>query len=169
MNISIQDNSFEMNHAENFGGAIYSEFSKLYLASTKNNSIMMNNARIFGGGLYSPKSSNKTLFNIDDYLIINNTANSIINNYTTKPSYIILDNVFANNFTNITTGNHLPLQFSIYDEYDHAIEDITNYYSSITLRITLEEKDHTNDVYENSNYNYNLIENIGTFVYGNIN
>ncbi|ORX57678.1 hypothetical protein BCR36DRAFT_459391 [Piromyces finnis] len=162
MNITIQNNIFQKNIANDFGGAIYSNFSKLYLASTKNNSIIYNEAGIMGGGLYSPKSANKNLFNLNDFVIENNTVNSFIDNYTTKPSYIKLENEFSNNFVNITTGSYLHLLFKLYDEYDNIIEDPTKNYSSMILKIILKEK------YNNTSEGtpYSLSENIGTFIYG---
>ena len=172
--INIENNTFQKNSAENFGGAIYSEYSHLYLATSKNNEITFNNAGVMGGGIYTPKNAKKTIFNIDDLKIENNTVNSYINDYTSKPSYITLNTVLPNENINIVTGDPFPLDFTLYDEYDNVIEDITKYYSSMIIKVILEE---INTPYQNGeninnkkkNSNFKLIGNIGTFIKGNNN
>ncbi|ORY07419.1 hypothetical protein LY90DRAFT_519117 [Neocallimastix californiae] len=134
-NIKIENNTFKRNTANDFGGAIYSEYSKFYLADSKNNLITFNKAGIMGGGIYSPKYIDKTIFDLSNNIIENNTINSFIDNYTSKPSYILLNTIFEDDTINIITGEYISLVFTLYDEFDNIVNDITKFYSSITLKI----------------------------------
>ncbi|OUM70113.1 hypothetical protein PIROE2DRAFT_1794, partial [Piromyces sp. E2] len=167
--INFENNIFSKNSAENFGGAIYSEFSYLYLATSKNNEITYNDAGIMGGGIFSPQNVKKTIFNMDNFKIENNTVNFYINNHTSNPTYIALNTELTNENLNIVTGDHFPLEFTLYDEYYNIVEDITRYYSSMTLKLTLEEENPNQNYEDNENknsINYKLIGNIGSFVKG---
>lgn len=165
--INIENNIFDENIAEDFGGAIYSNFSKLYLSTTKNNTISLNKAGIMGGGLYTPNSIDKNLFDITDTKFINNTVNSDINDYTSMPAYINLDTTLSKNPIDLISGDSLSLIFSVYDEYNNTIKDITKYYSSVLLNIMLEEKN--NELMKrNKNQKYKLTGNISTFINGKI-
>ncbi|OUM62833.1 hypothetical protein PIROE2DRAFT_61621 [Piromyces sp. E2] len=135
--LNILNNSFKFNKAENFGGAIYSEFDQLHLAVTSNNNITYNKAGIIGAGLFTPSLVQRNLFNVKNDNIANNTVNSYINNYSTKPSYIMLNTTSKEGTFNITSGDYLPLKYLLYDEYNSVVEDITKYYSEIFLRIEL--------------------------------
>jgi len=167
--INIKRNIFHENLAENFGGAIYSDYDMLYLSEIMENEIKFNNARIMGGGTFLSKMVKESLSKITNIDFSNNTVNSYINNYTSKPFYITLNSTLDDSSTSITSGQHLQLEFYLYDEYDNIIEDITKYYYSINLRITIEEKDteiFNNDDDDDKNSNYYLIGNIGSFVKG---
>jgi len=164
-NIKIENNTFKENTANDFGGAIYSEYSKFYLADSKNNLITFNKAGIMGGGIYSPKYVDKTIFDLSNNIIENNTINSFIDNYTSKPSYILLNTIFEDDTINIITGEYISLVFTLYDEFDNIVNDITKFYSSITLKLTL-----TNEYeYDQNNLNYIINGNICSFINGIIN
>ncbi|KAG4092818.1 hypothetical protein H8356DRAFT_950126 [Neocallimastix lanati (nom. inval.)] len=161
-NIKIENNTFKENTANDFGGAIYSEYSKFYLADSKNNLITFNKAGIMGGGIYSPKYVDKTIFDLSNNIIENNTINSFIDNYTSKPSYILLNTIFEDDTINIITGEYISLVFTLYDEFDNIVNDITKFYSSITLKLTL-----TNEYeYDQNNLNYIINGNICSFING---
>ncbi|OUM69480.1 hypothetical protein PIROE2DRAFT_2569 [Piromyces sp. E2] len=163
--ITIKNNIFKENIAENFGGAVYSNFKNFYISNSLNNTITDNEAGIMGGGVYFHQYINKKIFNLENIQIENNTVNSYINNYTSKPSYIKLNttlNIDNDNIINITTGDRFPLNFTLFDNFDNIIEDITKYYSSITLKVTLDE-DNSN---EDDTILYYLKGNIGSFVKG---
>ncbi|KAG4085267.1 hypothetical protein H8356DRAFT_1298496 [Neocallimastix lanati (nom. inval.)] len=171
--IVIKNNIFRENIAENFGGGIYSEYSKLYLAETDNNTIIHNEAGIMGGGAYSPKSVDKNLFDIKLCKFENNTVNSDINDYSSKPSFISLNTTLENNSVTIITGGFLPLQFLLHDEFGNIMKDITKYYSSITLKLLLENEDNKHsygdgDYFqtEKKNVEYILYGNLGSFING---
>ncbi|ORX42811.1 hypothetical protein BCR36DRAFT_305666 [Piromyces finnis] len=154
--IIIKNNVFKENKAENFGGAIYSEYNKMYLANVENNTFSLNNAGIMGNIGYSPKNIEKTLFNIKEF-------NSSINDFTsltTKPAYIniTIDTTLR---SEIYTGDLFPLKFFLYDELGHLYEDKTKYYSSMTIKVLLREK-----YDENNEMHYKAIENICSFVNG---
>lgn len=172
-NIFIENNIFKNNIVENFGGGIYSEYSKLYLANTINNEISYNKAGIMGGGIYSPKMINNTLFDIKNWKIYNNTANTYINNYTTKP-YKILMNTTYNDNLKVITGKYLKLAFLLCDEFNNIIEDKNKYYSSISLKLILKEYNESfdddvddDDDHNNKKLNFILKGNYCTFVNGN--
>ncbi|OUM60238.1 hypothetical protein PIROE2DRAFT_14054 [Piromyces sp. E2] len=166
--INFENNEFQENYADFFGGAIYSEFSKLNTASVKECIIKNNHAGIMGGGIYSPKSISQTLFSLDDVMFKNNKVYSNDDNYSSKPSYITLDTKFDSHPLNFTTGANIPLLFSLHNDFDNIVYDYTKYYS-ITLKVSLIRK---NEI-ANENYDededkksVNLIGNVGTFVYG---
>jgi len=165
-NIKIENNTFKENTANDFGGAIYSEYSKFYLADSKNNLITFNKAGIMGGGIYSPKYIDKTIFDLSNNIIENNTINSFIDNYTSKPSYILLNTIFEDDTINIITGEYISLVFTLYDEFDNIVNDITKFYSSITLKLTLTNEE---DEYDQNNLNYIINGNICSFINGIIN
>ncbi|ORX64116.1 hypothetical protein BCR32DRAFT_273221 [Anaeromyces robustus] len=158
--IVIENNYFIENVAINFGGAIYSEYDMLYLATTKNNTVIKNSAGIMGGGIYSPKYVNKTLFNLNNWKFINNTVSSNIDNYTSKPSYIKLNNSYKNGKEiKIRTGDQIYLNFTLHDEFDQLVKDITKYYSGITLILYMTINDNKENSNENKNEDYNEYEN----------
>ncbi|OUM63781.1 hypothetical protein PIROE2DRAFT_61093 [Piromyces sp. E2] len=68
--ILFNNNIFNENDALNFGGAIYSNYDKLYLANVSNNNITHNNAGVMGGGIYSPKHTEMTLFSLRELKIM---------------------------------------------------------------------------------------------------
>jgi len=171
----IENNSFHKNIAENFGGAFYSKYSKLYLIDSSNNTITFNEAGIVGAGIFTPNSINTNLFNIMENIVDNNTVSSFNNNYSTKPSYIVLDNTFENTPVKCITGDYFPLSFTLYDEFDNIMTDITKYYS-MTLKVVMIEKDKYSlmdksyDNYDNNisykSSNYNLMGNVCSFING---
>jgi len=174
-NITINNNSFNKNEVEDFGGAIFifMEFDDKYNIQFENNTLLLNTAGIMGGGLYSHNLNLNTLFQKN--IFVNNTVNSYINNYTSRPYYITIDTNFTNNKKSIITGEYLPLKFSLYDEYDNIIFDITKYYSSLILKATLNINDNNNDDddYDEDDDDdddvskkYHLIGNIGSFSNG---
>jgi len=169
----IENNIFNENSAEDFGGAMYSEFQKIYLAILVNNKFSYNKAGILGGGIFSPNSVVENLFNLENNIYLNNTVNSIINDYTSKPAYILLEPDFPDNLIQITTGAYLNLVFTLYDEFNSIIKDITKYYSSMMIKTILEEqaeKKKINNINKSNNKsnnnNYHLIGNTCSFIQG---
>ncbi|ORY47563.1 hypothetical protein LY90DRAFT_10045 [Neocallimastix californiae] len=160
-NVYMNNNTLKYNKADNFGGAIYYELNHEYSFKIENNEVLFNEAGILGGGVYSANSLNKFLFKGRVYQIRNNTVNSYLNNFSTKPSYIKLNTEIPNNTINLITGEYLSLHFTIYDGYNTVVEDITRYFSSLTLKIVLEETNKTNE-----DAIYALKGNTGTFTKG---
>jgi len=167
--INFENNIFSENKAENFGGAIYSTFNKLYLTNSVNNSIIENNAGIMGGGVYTPNLKDQNMFDITKFLIENNKVNTHINDYSTKPYSISLNSSIENNKYEIISGDSISLKFSLLDEYENLIEDITKYYTSLTLKLILKNinKDDDDDDESYLFKDYRMMGNIGTFIYGN--
>ena len=156
--IIINSNIFKENKAELFGGAIYSNYHKLGQATVNDNQIVYNEAGISGGGIYSPNVSiNKTLFDMTKIKIENNTVDSFIDNYSSKPSYIMLN---SNKTISVNVGEYIPLMFSLYDDFDNIIIDITKYYSFLSLKLVIMETD-SSDI--NNSY---ILGNIGSFIKG---
>jgi len=154
--ISIENNTFNENIAEDFGGAIYTNFNKLNLATTNDNSFSYNTAGIMGGGVYSSCLLNENIFNISNNKIINNTVNSHVENFSSKPKYISFNKEKS---LNVTIGEYLPLSFTLLDTDNNIVNDYTKYYS-ITLKLILESKDIDNIP------NYYMTGNIGSFIHG---
>ena len=156
--LNIEDNIFTENEAFNFGGAIYSEYNKLKFASINNNKISHNVAGIMGGGIYS-----KNAIDLAGYEFYNNTNNSILENYISKPSYINLNTKLSQNIE-LNVGEYLPLAFTLYDDFGNLIIDITKYYLLLTIKLVL-IKDNDNLTNDEINNHY-LIGNIGSFIKG---
>lgn len=140
--INIENNIFNNNTAKNFGGAIYSEYGKLYMAKSKNNTISFNKAGIMGGGVYSPKNVDKNLFinNFSDYTFYNNTVNYHNSDYTSKLSYILLETNLTEGVPEITSGSYFPLVFSLHDEFGSIVEDAGKFYSGLIIKLYVKEK-----------------------------
>jgi len=175
-NINFNNNKFINNSAQNFGGGIYSEFYRLHLSQSKDNEIIYNSAGILGGGCFSPKNKDVNMFDINNWNIENNTVNSVINNYSSKPSYITLNTTTTenNNIINISSGNNISLNFTLYDEYDNILSDVSQYFP-ISIKLELEidnnNKNDDNDILYDTeiNSNHKVYSNIGTFIKGNNN
>jgi len=137
--------------------------------SMEKNEILNNKAGILGGGLYSI-SLNETL-NSSMMNFIDNSVNSVNDNYASKPSYISLNTdestLNMKNF-NITSGDVIYLLFSLHDEYKNVINDITKYYSNLSIRVILEENNdiNINKRKETDEENTYITGNICTFMNG---
>jgi len=171
--IIVENNNFTENIAINEGGAIYLDYSKFYLAQPKNNKIAFNKAGIMGGGIYSLYSDDKkNIFSEENFNMINNTVESNISNIESKPSYIALDS--NKYFYNITSGEYIPLTFTMYDQFNNTLKDYSEYYSSITLKVKLQKEKEENNNFDydydtlKENIDYKLSGNIGSFINGDI-
>jgi hypothetical protein len=182
--VNMEYNIFLGNEAEYFGGAIYALIESNNQLFFKNNEVMNNKAGVMGGGLFSPKlikyednndvdsdynnknnkkNKNNTISNFNSYFnFFNNTVLSVIDNYTSKPSYITLENIQTLDKI-ITSGKFLPLNFTLHDGYGNIMVDITKYYSSLTIKVTLKEVNNSNN---NNNIIYSVSGNIGSFLFG---
>ena len=166
--IIAKNNTFSKNSVTEFGGAIYSGsiiFNKNQFNTFENNIISYNTADVMGGGIYSAQTTNIIQFNQSEWYFANNTINLHSNDYTTKPAYLSLNSPF-NQKIKLITGDILLLNFTLFDGYDNIIKDVTKYYSSMTLRITLEKKN--KDLYDNNIKDYYLQENAKQLINGNI-
>jgi len=170
--IFIKNNTFLNNYANNFGGAVYFKLLNNYNTTIIDNNVISNAADISGGGMYSVNNQFKNDFILkNNNNFLNNTVNSYKSDYTSKPYSIGLNENYINqrNF-NIITGDYLSIGFNLYDIYDKVIEDITEYYSSISLKLLLEPLNY-NEFYFNVNDNFNsyyhLLGNICSFSNGN--
>jgi len=154
----LNNNVFVGNSAEKFGGAIYANYNKLYLATSTNNIVRFNTAKIMGGGIYVPHSIKTNLFPIveGEWTINNNTVYASPDNYSSKPAFLILLNsAIPKSEMNITSGEFFPLTFLLQDEFNKTVTDITRYYSSLLLKLTLIKKSRDNDDTTGDNNNNN--------------
>lgn len=159
--IYLENNSFKNNSAMDFGGALFYKMSNTYISTVINNEISFNKAEIMGGGVYSA-NTNYQSFNIKNLSVYNNTINSFINNYSSKPSYLVLNNKLNSNTINIIPGESFSLNFTLYDAFNNPFIDFTKYYSSITLRVLLQDYYYNSD--DNNLFsNVNLTGNFGSF------
>ncbi|OUM56157.1 hypothetical protein PIROE2DRAFT_19370, partial [Piromyces sp. E2] len=150
--IVIRNNIFNKNIADKFGGAIYSEYSKLYLAEAENNKITENKASIMGGGVYTPYSVNLTMFNLKSEELKDNTVDNYLNNRESYPAYIKL-NINTDNLITVTTGELFPMNFSLYNYYDDIFVDKSKYYSMILLKVVLVSEEDVNHIFSKVNGN----------------
>ncbi|ORX80569.1 hypothetical protein BCR32DRAFT_20538 [Anaeromyces robustus] len=135
--INMNNLYFEGNNAENYGGAIYSNYDGFYLAHTSNLVFTNNNANIGGGALYSPKTINTHLFSFKETSFISNTAQSYGKDVSSKPSYALLVSSYNNPLISLSSGNYLSFNFVLYNEDDVIIEDKTNFFSTIFMKASL--------------------------------
>jgi len=126
----------------------------------------------------SPNNFNSTI--IFENIIFDNVGSDIVknyldDNYSSKPYYINLDTPLNNNnnIINTMSGDRFPLSFTLYEIHNRVIDN-TKFYSSLILKIMLipknNEKHNENDKYNDYNKikEIHLINNIGSFTYGNI-
>jgi len=170
IDINFENNEFINNKAENFGGAIYSTYNKLFTNGV-NNFITENIAGIMGGGIYTPNMKNQTISNIKNFIFNYNTVESQKNDISSKPYYILLDTKITNNKIEMKSGEIISLKFLLLDGYKEIITDVTKYYSLLTLKLLLEDK-YDNDIKSSVNdddkkLNYFMKDYTGTFVDGN--
>jgi len=173
---NIKNTKFFKNKANNFGGAIFYEFTNQYYdIKTSNNEILNNNAGIMGGGIHSNNWTNTNFIDTYNNKIDNNTVISYFkNDYSSKISYISLDTKLVDNLIETHSGQPFQLQFSLYDDYDNVITDITKYYSSMILKITIKEIQQFDKLNNNINNKkrddneYSIYGNICSFINGKI-
>jgi len=158
--INFKNNVFENNEAEEFGGAMYIDLNNNYIMNNDNNIICSNKAGIQGGGIYFVHLG-KELFKPNKDKIEGNLAFSNENNYVTKPSLISLITPLDKQPINIITGDLFPLSFILKDEFNNTIEDITEYYSYLGIKVIIEEK---TDILDTTNVN--PIANFCSFING---
>ncbi|ORX57107.1 hypothetical protein BCR36DRAFT_395258 [Piromyces finnis] len=169
--IFLENNSFEKNSALNFGGAIFYNLNSPYSINANNNNFTSNEAEIMGGGIFCSNFNCLSISKLNNIILKNNKINSYINNYSSRPSYLGLNTSLNNNIINITTGDLLSLKFTLYDIFNNTYIDYTKYYSSLTLKVLLIEKNNILDNHgsneKNKIYsNVSLIGNVGWFIDG---
>jgi len=170
----IEDNNFTNNVAEDFGGALYFQFTKLNFDSSKNNIITHNKAGINGGGIYTENFAINNTSIIDTIQLKDNLVDSNKNEYSSNPSYITLNTTLQKELDhyliNIYSGKYI-----LYDEYNQTFNDTAHFYP-ISLKVLLISND---DYYKRNHHIYNryfdldsksinLLGNICFFVNGNI-
>jgi len=175
----IEDNDFNDNIAEDFGGALYFHFSELNMDNSKNNIITHNKAGINGGGIYTENFAVKNISNEDIIQLKDNLVDSTKNEYSSNPSYITLNPTLQKELDhysiNIYSGEYISLRFTLYDEYNQIFNDTTHFYP-ISLKVVLISND---NYYKRSHYINNrnldsdskstsLSGNICFFINGNI-
>ncbi|OUM64331.1 hypothetical protein PIROE2DRAFT_8882 [Piromyces sp. E2] len=171
--INFENNTFLRNKAENFGGAIYSEYDKMNSTTSTNNTVRHNSAGIMGGGIFISTPNKKGLLNINQWNITNNVVYSDEDNYYTKPTSIKLKTPIVNNEIIITSGDYLSFTFELFDGYDTKIKDITEYYSTLTLKLSLSPIDEHNIDDDHNINQFSLSGNEvsclnGDFIFNNI-
>ncbi|ORX56018.1 hypothetical protein BCR36DRAFT_346535 [Piromyces finnis] len=135
--IQLVNVTFNNNTANNCGGAIFSNNSKLYYTDIESISFKNNIAEVAGGAIYVPDHVDKKVFDISKCIFNNNKGMTYGNDYSTEVSYIklnITDNII------IRSGDYIPLSFSLYDEYNKYIDAKYNAFSDISIRAYLSKK-----------------------------
>ena len=169
--ISIENNNFESNHADYYGGAMDLEFHKLNVEKYNNNYITNNVAGVLGGGVYISnfKSNDNILFNMyKNSSFTNNKVGSYVNDYSSRPSFISLNSTIDNNIIQIKTGERISLNFIFQDIFNKTVMDISNYYSAITMKLLLSNKypSRSNNDDDNIDNNYKMLKNYCNFYNG---
>ncbi|OUM59039.1 hypothetical protein PIROE2DRAFT_15554 [Piromyces sp. E2] len=143
--IKLFNNNFIDNIAGKYGGAIYSNYTNLYLADVANIMIKNNSAGIAGGGLFSPSKNQKTLISNEDLKFESNTANSYGNEIATHPSLVVVsynDNKkYYNNTISVSSGSDLSFSFYMYDSQNIKINDKINYFNFISIKAYIQNYD----------------------------
>jgi len=169
--MNIRNNTFIRNSVKDYGGAIYSDYSWMYLVSAKNNNFTGNTAGIVGAGLFAPRMVLKTIFNMNNNTFMDNkVAGSYPNDYSSYPTYINLTSNIKT--SSIHSGDMFPLNFTLYDDFGNVFEDFNKFYSSITLKVFMikrnnpEGDDDNDEDYEDyEDYeNYKEYENYENFL-----
>jgi len=151
--------NFINNKSKYFGGAIYSKYKYLYTLNINNTKFIKNYAGVAGGALFSPNLPQYNLFNYKNCEFVSNTAESHGNDFATNPYIIKLLNEDKYNDVILKTGSYLPIIFSIYDSFENLIQDQYKYYSDISVKVAVENKNNQNTVSI-------LNGNIGSFING---
>ncbi|OUM65946.1 hypothetical protein PIROE2DRAFT_59671 [Piromyces sp. E2] len=155
--ISMRKIYFNNNTANNFGGAIYSDYDGFYLTDAVDINLTNNTAEISGGALYSPSSNNKTLLFYEDLYMQSNVGKAYGNDISSSPSYILSKKNYKDTII-ISSGGYLTFSFNIYDINDNILEDNTNYFTFISIKSIL--KNNTN------NQNFQVTGKECNFYYG---
>jgi len=179
--LSIENNILEENVADYYGGAIYVDSYTLNVEKHYNNTIINNDAGIFGGGFYfyNFNLNNITFSNLfKDSEVENNTVGSNIENFSSRPMYISLNNTIENNVINVEAGDYISLIFTLRDKFYNKIMDISNFYSVITLKLLLIKRDNDQYFYDDdddnyyyddeNNKKYKILGNICNFINGKL-
>jgi len=134
--IYFENNLFENNIAENFGGAIYMDLRKEHVFEWKGqNVISTNEAGMTGGGIYFSKCPNDLVQSMKENLVMkNNLVNRQVNDFIYKPFFVKLEEYSK---APIYSGEYFPLKFGVYDQFGNKIIDGAQYYSQIHLEISL--------------------------------
>jgi len=134
--------------------------------SKGDNSIQNNEAGIIGGGIYYSNYQNNLARDINaNWNIYSNLVNGKINNYISKKFTVKLD--FYSK-ASIYSGEKFPVVLKLKDHLGKDVSDPGNYFSQVTIEISLMEdvtnNDDVNDKlnsndnnnnYHTNNYNYN--------------
>lgn len=99
------------------------------------NVIFTENKAYAGGALYSNNNKNCIFFNINDkdnIKFLNNTSESHGKEYATRP-YIIKLVAISKEQLNIASGEAVSFKFSLFDEYNQLIIDISRFYPNIYI------------------------------------
>ena len=144
--IVIEDTSFTNNKAEDFGGAIYSDFDIFNINNIENVKFEGNTA--YAGGSFYLKNDNididntkslEVLKNTTKIQYINNKSDSHGENYGTNPIKIeLMTNIPK--IVELKSGDVIQLKFNMTDKYGQIVKDISRLYSSIGINIELDEE-----------------------------
>ncbi|ORX55896.1 hypothetical protein BCR36DRAFT_281213 [Piromyces finnis] len=133
--IELLDTKFIKNKSKYFGGSIYSNFSNFKNLKITNVEFNENYAYA-GGAIYIVYSeSNNTLIDSKsfDVKFINNTSESHGNNYATQPYIIKVNEEYIKN--KLYSGELLPLDFELLDNFNQTVYDISRMYQNMNLRV----------------------------------
>jgi len=150
--IEIMNSLFIKNKAEQFGGAIYSDFINMNIFNITNSSFIENNSYA-GGAIYindfdddDNNNEESLLSYYEDFFngmkFINNTSDSHGDDYASKPYKINLISPQSEKLM-IRNGDHISMDFNLIDMFNQTIQDVSKYYSNIML----------NMVYDSNIYN----------------
>ncbi|OUM69546.1 hypothetical protein PIROE2DRAFT_2406 [Piromyces sp. E2] len=142
LNFLMKNSIFEKNIAKYYGGAIYTDYSKMYLNKMIDCNFINNTANI-GGAIYTPH--NKSTGNINNITCIfnNNIGKSYGNEYGSSPSRLKLNDLYDKRNYNTYSGDVMSLDLFLYDEFNNlVIDDKYFLYTDLTIETKLYNKEY---------------------------
>lgn len=147
----LKNTTFLENKAKYMGGSIFINYDKINFKGIDKVNFEMNKA--YAGGAIYINNTNIPFKLENDYIYVNNLAESHGNEYASIPYKIELISHESNEMT-LISGESCHLEFYIYDKFKNIIIDYSKIYSNLSVR-----------AYNN---NTNFEENVDYKIYGNI-
>jgi len=161
--IDLIDTKFIKNKSNYFGGSIFVNYTNFKNVNMYNLEFTENYAYA-GGAIYINYFDNKNiLLNTENIIYTNNSAESYGNDYATQP-YIIKSKE-KNERKELFSGDSLPLEFELYDNFDQQIKDVSKIYSNIIINVVLDKENEYNDDDINMLQDNSCFFNEGKYIY----
>jgi len=159
--MTLINNTFTENKSKYFGGAIYIDhINKLLINDTK---FIKNHAGVSGGAFYSVTNSFNEIINETSIETSSNKADSYGMDFSSIPYYVYLENYNDIIKHNYRSGEYIPLNFTLYDKYNHIVNDELKYFSDIAIKVEVSLNDEETEKLKSLS---KVSGNIGSFIHG---